>query len=235
LKSDADQLFEQSSKKVVLTPRQEGGPKAYVEVVELLGPHLSLGRITMDKTLEPLVRGDRLFSPVWTPGEQKHFALVGGFDLTGKGSKDRALLIAMIKRQGGVIDLFVDDDGQIVGDVQEITVETDYLIEGKRADETDPEDPQAKSALRIEETRRDLRSQAKRLGVEIIDQQKLYDFMGYKPRSYQYEAGEYTGAPKLSKKFDSSSSTRPPGLPSATTEGPTTRAPVPGSRTSYGK
>jgi hypothetical protein len=63
---------------------------------------------------------------------------------------------------------------------------------------------------RLEELQKD----AKSLGVEIIDQDKLYDFMGYKKFSRRYELGTYTGGPEPANRFENpAQSTRPSGVP----------------------
>jgi hypothetical protein len=220
IKGDAKKEFDDSEKKNVLEPRLEGGPKAYIEIVAILGPHAAKGRITMEKTLDPITPGDLLFSPIWSPGQKKHFALVGRFDMTGKDTDDRALLINLIKRQGGVIDAEVKSDGTIDGDVQ---VGTHYLVVGTMPGESDAEEEvetegsqkEKENADKIRKAKDVLEKNAKSFGVEIIDQHKLYDFMGYKPHSNKYIPGSYTGGPEAKNRFDNpSQSTQPKGLPS---------------------
>ena len=223
IKSDAKKEYEESDKKNALEPRLEGGPKAYIEIVAVLGPHQAKGRITMEQTLNPITPGDLLFSPIWAPGQKKHFALAGRFDMTGKDTDDRVLLINLIKRQGGVIDCWVDNEGIIQPPEGNIEVGTHYLVIGKMPGEgeTDREgkvegegtQKEKENATKIRQSKDKLELTAKSLGVEIIDQYKLYDFMGYKPHSNKYEPGGYIGGPAPKNRFDNpSNSTQPKGV-----------------------
>ena len=221
IKGDAKKELEQSGGRNVLSPRLEGGPKAYIEVVGILGPHQAKGRITLEKYTDPITPGDQLFTPLWSPGQRKHFALAGRFDLTGRGTNDRRLLIDMIKSHGGVIDAEVKDDGTIEGAIE---VGTDYLVLGSMPDEGDSTEAQKDFAGRINATTKDLRKEARSLGVEVIDQAKLYDFMGYKPHSRIYEPGGFTGGPEPTNRFENpSQSTRPSTLPGYENPSATTR------------
>jgi hypothetical protein len=211
IKNDAKKEFEGSGNRNVLEPRLEGGPKAYIEVVSILGPNQAKGKITMEKKLDPVTPGDLLFTPLWEPGRRKHFALGGRFDMTGTGSNDRALLIDFIKRQGGVIDAEVRDDGSLVGSIE---VGTNYLVLGDTSDAAISTDQQKENMGQVRRRLEELQKDAKSLGVEIIDQDKLYDFMGYKKFSRRYELGTYTGGPEPANRFENpAQSTRPSGVP----------------------
>lgn len=212
-KNDAKREFDESGRKNILEPRLEGGPKAYIEILEILGPHQAKGRITMEQTLNPITPGDLLFSPIWAPGQRTHFALAGRFDMTGKDTDDRVLLINLIKRQGGVIDAEVKNDGTLEGNIE---VGTNYLVIGKMPGDSDEStDEEKKHAGRVHTTIDNLMKEAKDLGIEILDQNKFYDFMGYKPHSNKYDPGGYTGAPEPKHRFDNpANSTRPTGVQS---------------------
>jgi hypothetical protein len=211
VEADAKKEFELSNKQNPLETRLEGGPKGYIEVVAVLGPNQSVGRMTMFKIADPIAPGDLLFSPIWTPGQGKRFALVGRFDLTGTGTNDRKLLVDMIKRQGGTIDAEVDDEGKLIGKIQ---IGTNWLVTGSVPDPTDSADPDKDKAAPIGEKLAELQAEARRLGVEVIDQKKLYDFMGYTPHTRQYEPGAYTGGPEAKNRFENpTNTTRPSGLP----------------------
>src|SRR5262245_55999755 len=219
IKEDAKKESEERNN---LATRLEGGPKAYIEVVAILGPHQAKGRITMEKHLDPISPGDLLFTPIWEPGQRKHFVLVGRFDMTGKGTNDRALLIDLIKRQGGVIDGEVLDNGTIQGGVE---AGTNYLVKGDLTPQANSSDQEKDNAARMQKAADDLQKEAKSLGVEIIDQDKLYDFMGYKKFSRKYELGtDYRGGPEPANRFENpSQSSRPTGLPGFENPTATTR------------
>jgi hypothetical protein len=209
IKSDADK---ESEEKNNLATRIEGGPKAYIEIVAILGPHQAKGRITMERNLDPISPGDLLFTPIWEPGQRKHFALAGRFDMTGKGTNDRALLIDLIKRQGGIIDAEVRENGTIEGAIE---AGTHYLVLGDLTEEVNSTDQQKENAIRVKKAADELQKEAKGLGIEIIDQNKLYDFMGHKKFSRRYDLGEFMGGPEPANRYENPSQSSRPAKPSA--------------------
>ena len=209
----AEQEFERS--RTIMTPHRNPGPKAYIEIIEL-DQDVSVGRITMNSLTNPIMPGDKLYSPMFTPGQKKHYVLVGRFDLSGKGTNDRDLLMRMIEQQGGVIDAWMTDDGEIVAQDPDspVTPQTDWLVKGEIPDASDPIDPQGQYAQVITNNSNKLEREAKRLGVQIIDQKKLYSYMGYDPRSPLYELGGYAGAPESTIRIENPArNTRPTGIP----------------------
>jgi hypothetical protein len=129
----ADGLIRQTSFSVVAA--NENNPasapkKAKIEVTSIQGPHLSEARIVDDDIRNPIMPGDQILSPVYSPGRAQHFALAGFMDLNKDGLSDRATVRDMIRMNGGVIDAEVADDGTITG---EITSFTNFLVKGDRA------------------------------------------------------------------------------------------------------
>jgi len=149
------------------------GPKGHIEVLEIIGPHLSKARITMNQLGRPIRPGDVIFSPIFKPGERRRFALVGDFDLPGGGTKERDLLIYIIEKQGGIVEAYVDDKGVIHADDPEtpINPRIDWLVIGSLPDPV----PDYITEKFIEP--------ADKFGVEIIDQDKLYSYLGINPRA----------------------------------------------------
>ena len=109
----------------------EVGKKASIEVTEVLGDHLAEAKILDDQTANPIVPGDRIFTPVWSLGEKRHFAIAGLIDLNGDGRFEPAelqRLCTLIEMNGGVVDAPLDAEGKRRG---KMTLDTRYLIEGK--------------------------------------------------------------------------------------------------------
>ncbi len=156
------------------------GTKGFLEIVAITGPHLSVARITMDKAFDPITAGDSVFSPIWSPGRPRHFALAGHFDVTGRGANQRDLLVQIITKQGGVVDAELQDDGTLEGDVK---VDTDWLVIGSLPDASASDRPQSELAKRMLAEVARLKKTASELGLEVIDQQKLYDLMGLKRKT----------------------------------------------------
>ena len=67
------------------TDLAKAAKKASIEVTKVTDEHMAMARILDDKSTDPIVQGDKLFTPAWAPGEQKHFALVGFLDSQRRG------------------------------------------------------------------------------------------------------------------------------------------------------
>ena len=143
--------------------------KARIEVTEVGGPHRAMARILEDKNTDPIVPGDKIATPLWSPGQQKHFALVGFLDLAGNGKDDHEGVKNLVKLNHGVIDGDTDAKGKFVG---QLTVNTTWLIVG---------DPPAQSASpEAMKSYTDTINEAKRQGVRTISLADLKEQMGYR-------------------------------------------------------
>src|SRR5262249_19422845 len=89
-------------------PLREG--KATVEVVSVLSDHVSQARITSwrDRERDPVLKGDLLFNPAWSPNMRQHVAIAGTVDLTGEGHDDLQELIRTLERQNVIVDAYLD-------------------------------------------------------------------------------------------------------------------------------
>jgi len=114
-----------------VTDMARGGKKGSIEVTQLLGDHLAEARIVEDATADPLMPGDKIFTPVWSPGQQKHFALAGILDVDGDGKSDLHVVRNLITMNGGVIDSFMDESGNRHGTM---SMNTRFLVMGKAPD-----------------------------------------------------------------------------------------------------
>lgn len=101
--------------------------KASIEVTEVVGPHLAKARILEDRVADPIVPGDVIHTPIWAPGEKKHFALVGVIDIDGDGKSDLQKVLALIRTNGGEVDCYQDEKGLKQG---KISSQTTYLVKG---------------------------------------------------------------------------------------------------------
>jgi hypothetical protein len=145
----------------------EAKRKGVIEVINITQPHMAECRILESDNSHPLVPKDVIFTPLWHPGLQEHFALVGALDIEGKGNNDRQKVHDIIRVHGGVIDAETDDKGKLQG---EITHLTRYLVEGDLKDhESDKPSPGVSKLI----------DDAKTMGVEVIDLARFLDLMGY--------------------------------------------------------
>jgi hypothetical protein len=145
----------------------EAKRKGVIEVVNITEPHLAECRILESQNSHPIVPKDVIFTPLWHPGQQEHFALAGLLSINSKGTSDRQKIHDIIRVHGGVIDAETDDKGNLQG---EITHLTRYLVEGDLS-----EHEGAKQAAGNNK----LIGDAKTMGVEVIDLARFLDLMGY--------------------------------------------------------
>jgi len=173
-----------SKEEAALAARLTPAPKAHIEVLEVVGPHLSKARITMNELAKPIRPGDLIFSPIFRPGQRRHFALLGDFDLPGGALHERDLLIYVIEKQGGVVDAYVDENGVIHADDPDnpISPRIDWLVLGKLP-----------HPIPKELTEKFI-APAEKLGVEIIDQDKLYSYLGMNQRALALARQEIAAA-----------------------------------------
>jgi hypothetical protein len=144
-------------------------PKGSIEVVRIVGDHLAEARIIEDQVANPILPGDIVHTPSWSPGQRIHFAMVGVMDINGDGLDDYALVKNVILLNGGVVDAEVKADGTREG---KITVNTRYLVLGERPTEVSD----ATMLLQY----RNIYDEAQKNGTDIIPVQKLLALMGWK-------------------------------------------------------
>ncbi len=138
-------------------------PKGRIEVLQILGDHVSMCRILEDQLNDIIMPEDLVFTPAWSPGERIHFALTGFIDITDSGQNDVALLTKLIELNGGTVD-------------DTVTVQTRYLVQGENRSqtatgETDTEmkdDFDTKLAAAVE------------IGVDRLSPEKLLALMGWR-------------------------------------------------------
>jgi hypothetical protein len=155
-------------------------PKGRIEVVRLSGDHMAECRILEDMASNPIIPGDIIHTPTWSPGQRIRFAIAGIMDVDGDGKDDYDLVRNLITLNGGVIDAEMKPDGTRVG---EITASTRYLVIGKQPDETSSELARSQYIKMYEE--------AQRLGIDQLPLAKLLTQMGWKPeeRTVQLTGG----------------------------------------------
>jgi len=167
----ADGLQRQVTFRVVdqaVTNVAEAKIKGRIEVTRIKEDHLSDARILDDELTDPILRGDKIYSPAWQKGHRLHFALAGLVDIGGDGTSDRSKLKSIIARNNGVVDAELLDDGRVAG---KMTLETQYLIKG------DSPTDESSEAFRTGFT--SMMDQTSRLGVQVISLEGFLQRIGY--------------------------------------------------------
>ena len=168
----ADSLARQTSFAVYsadISDVTKAGKKASIQVTQVVGDHLSEARILDDDPSNPILPGDKVHTPVWAPGQKRHFALVGFLDMDGDGKSDLTKLEALIAANGGVVDAVVDEGGNRRG---KVTINTRYYVLGTAPDEKAPPAAEREFSKIITE--------ADQLGIEKIMLADLLGNMGWK-------------------------------------------------------
>jgi len=158
--------------------------KGKIEVTEILGDHLAEARITEDSPSDPIIPGDQIHTVVWSPGERQHFALTDGIDIDRDGKSDLETVLSIISASGGVVDCYLDDEGNRTG---QITNQTRYLVVGKAPDET--------SSKARRDARTQIEHEADTYGLTRITLAELLARMGwrYEARVLHYGPGASAG------------------------------------------
>jgi hypothetical protein len=163
-------------------------PKGSLEVIHVIGEHLSQARITnqADAAHDPVVTGDVLINPAWDPNQQRHIAIAGIVDLTGDARKDRPTeadravkdFMRALENQNMVVDAWLDIiNNSIQG--KGISRNTDYLILAPLPEERGygtvrEDDPKTRQRDDVRKLATKMQDEATRMGVPII---KLRDFL----------------------------------------------------------
>ena len=163
-------------------------PKGTIEVIRIDEPHLSVAKIKSDKfeptydgSKAPIVKGDRLISAIFHRGRPERFAISGFIDIDSDGMNDLEMLISLIKRNGGLVDAFVDSEGNRMG---RLSSQTKFLVLG-----TPPND---KSSKKLTDAHGKITKSAKQYGIKELDLKDLLNYMGYTGREGSIGLGRRT-------------------------------------------
>jgi hypothetical protein len=174
--------------------------KGSVEVANIVEPHLARARVTelTDPNREPILRGDLLFNPTWSPNLKQHVAIAGLIDLTGDGTNDTRELVRGLEKQGIVVDAYLDlKDLKAKG--PGMSAKTTFLILGDQpqfdeASAINPGDVRTDRKIEALKQLGAMQADATRLGITIVPYRKFLAVIGYpttrvlkaKPGTYGY-------------------------------------------------
>ncbi len=167
-----------------ITNFEKGRHKAMVEVTKVF-PYRAEARITNEDPTAPILSGDHILTATWDPGYSVPIALCGVFDLDGDIYDDTEKLISMIKRNGGKVVAYHDQDGVVTG---KIDSSIRYLVVGD-APVSGENGRRPEAARSIVIAMQQMQEDAKANTVDSIDLQKLMNRMGVRarPKTVQFE------------------------------------------------
>jgi len=156
-------------------------PKARVEVINVQD-HLSEARILQDSPANPIISGDVIETPAWSPGQRIHFALALKMDINKDGNDDYDLVKSIILLNGGVIDAELRPDGTREGNIDP---NTRYFVVGERINENTSSDLQKKFTV-FDQDRANL-------SIPKIQVSELLSLMGWKAEERTVELAGHRG------------------------------------------
>jgi hypothetical protein len=166
------------------------GKKGSIEVTKILGDHLAEVRVFDDKLLDPIMPGDKIYTPVWIPGDKRHFALAGFSE--GNGSNGVQYIKNLIDMNGGTVDCYLDEKGKRVGDM---SIKTRFLVIGQP--------PSDKGSSEVINAYTKMQEDAERLGAQKIQVGELLHRMGWKNTSPIHHYGSSSGSDETASSGES--------------------------------
>ena len=167
------------------------GMKGKISVTRLLGPHSAEARIIEEDLYRPMVRGDVIYTPIWSPGLVEKISIIGDIDLDGDGKSDREQFHQLMAASGVVIDNEINDAGERIPAEGKITVQTKFLVLGNIPDRADIVGENEKARVdKIEKHRKEMYDEARKNGVRVV---KLNDFLahiGFESKRRMFRPGD---------------------------------------------
>lgn len=181
----ADGLLRQTTFRVY--PHDENGiassqHKGSIEVMQVTGDHLAEARILEDSVSNPILPGDVIHTPAWTPGQRIRFALVGKMDIDDDQRDDYERVRGIIEANGGIIDAELRPDGTRTG---ALTVNTRYFVLGQI-------EAEAASQKMLSELT-NMENERRGHGIEKISVGELLSLMGWKAEERTVSLGGAKG------------------------------------------
>jgi hypothetical protein len=184
--------------------------KGSIEVARVISDHMAAARVMelVDAGREPLMTGDLLYNPAWSPNLREHVAIAGLIDLTGTGRDQTQDLIRELTKQGVVVDAYLDFKEMAVKGKMDWN--TNYLIVGEmpefRASERIGEgDARTERKKEVLAKMSEMQAEAKNYGIQVLPLRRFLSLIGYKvPRSAGVSATDqsFQAAPPRKPKED---------------------------------
>lgn len=160
--------------------------KGSLEVLEVLGAHFSKAKLIeiVDPNRNPIMVGDVLINPTWSPFVREHIAIAGLIDLTRDHRHNIDEFMRNLERQGIVVDAYQDlSDNSIKG--PGMTLKTAYLVVGDTIEPGQEEmlkgdRTKVNEKMDVNVTMTAMREEAKKLGVTVIPLRRFVQLVGYK-------------------------------------------------------
>jgi hypothetical protein len=155
------------------TRLQDAKVKASIQVTQLQGPHLAAARVVARPEIkDPIIPGDKVFSPFWAPGRQVKIALAGDIDIDGDKRPDNDAIKGQIQAAGAVVAAEISATGAITG---KLDPSIRFLVIA--ADPEIGEDDDDQAALDTVAAMGNVKAKAAELGLTVIPVWKLQSYL----------------------------------------------------------
>ena len=158
------------------TRLQDADVKATLQVTKIRGQHLAEARVVARPAIEsPIIEGDKIFSPFWTPGQKVKIALAGDIDIDGDGKNDNEQIQGMIVAAGAEVAATIAADGTETG---KLDANIRFLVIGEAPDlDARSGTFSDEQAARATEAMGLVRQRATELGLTVIPAWKLQAYL----------------------------------------------------------
>src|SRR5262249_15647765 len=151
--------------------------------------HLSEAKVTdvRNPTREPILAGDLLYNPAWSPNMREHVAIAGLIDLSGDGKDHTLEFVRSLTKQGLIVDAYLDlrdltlRNGE--GGTGKLTPATTYLVQGASPQFVDSaaiDTTVGERKMAIHAKLGEIDKEAERLGMTKIPVRRFLALIGYK-------------------------------------------------------
>lgn len=98
------------------TRLEDAKVKASIQVTQIQGEHLAQARVILKPAIsDPIIPGDKIYSPFWAPGRVVKIALAGDIDIDGDKRPDNEAIKGQIKAAGAVVAAEISRTGVETG------------------------------------------------------------------------------------------------------------------------
>jgi len=157
------------------TRLQDAKVKATIQVTQIQGPYLATARVIRRPKIEnPIISGDKIYSPFWAPGRVVRIALAGDIDIDGDGRPDNDALKGQIKAAGAEVAAEVSMTGAESG---KLDASIRFLVIGEDPEVSRSADANDESAVQALAAIGRLKAEAAALGLTVIPAYKLLNYL----------------------------------------------------------
>jgi hypothetical protein len=151
---------------------QDAPLKATIEVTKVLNANSAQARVLGNPSYRnPLIAGDKIYSPFWAPGRKVRIALAGDIDIDGDQRSDVEQLRSMIELAGAEVAAVISSNGGIEGKL-DATIR--FLVVGEQPEASANADTDNAAAIAGVGA---FKAKAVELGITVIPAWKLQAYL----------------------------------------------------------